>query len=213
MGHRNTEPVNLDLLIGCVSNRHAIEDYSPARFGFGRRLPDHRFGVRLAGFHGRLVRPRRRQAVAGIRPHLTRLGYEFWRTWSWPRLPPACEWRAAASRIVGIGGGLSGTDGSRWVRMSTARTGTGFRDRRRPFFFLGDHQNFFQPIQIGRGLHRIFRNDRPPVKPRSPCRPARPLGKIWSPPLVTTLSPGSICSSFMILSRTLSGGGSFQHTL
>ena len=107
----------------------------------------------------------------------------------------------AAAPPAGSTTGLSGTDGKRWVRISTALTlPASATDGARSSFFVITRTSSNR-FMLAAGLSRILRKRSAPGDTFITVPTVRPLGNIWSPPLVTTRSPGPTDSSVITFSR------------
>jgi hypothetical protein len=95
---------------------------------------------------------------------------------------------ASAADFVSLAG-LSGTEGSRCARMSAART--------RMLSYAVACRSCFSTstitssslLRLAAGLILMFKNNSLPFPTFMTVPTGRPLGKIWSPPLVSTFSP------------------------
>src|SRR4029077_5705205 len=86
--------------------------------------------------------------------------------------------------VTGATACLSGTEGSRWVKMSTARTvPVDATDGALSFFFVMTRTSSSR-FRLALGFTRIFRNRSAPGETFITVPQVPPLGKIWSPPLV-----------------------------
>ena len=101
--------------------------------------------------------------------------------------------------------GLSGTEGRRWARISAARIVTpSLRQARLPVLLLDQYQNLFELAQIGGWLDSDVEKQLLAISHLRHSTDGKPLGKIWSPPLVSTVSPTGTCSSLITRSSTTS---------
>src|SRR5712692_1010833 len=110
-----------------------------------------------------------------------------------------------AAPVVGLVGslatGFSGTDGSREASTSTAREGAvSLSDGVRSSFCVITRTSSNFP-RLAAGFTRISRKVSLPWDALLTVPTGNPLGKIRSPPLVTTASPGCTASSLVTFSR------------
>jgi hypothetical protein len=107
-----------------------------------------------------------------------------------------------AGFVPATSGSLSGTEGSRWARISAARTlpplsaATGARS-----CFSVTTSTSSSRLKSAVGFTLMLRNISLPGPTWLTVPTGSPFGKIWSPQLLSTFSPGMTFSSLMTRSR------------
>src|SRR5208282_5837700 len=141
-------------------------------------------------------------------PEASRLSSSMSSSSVWPASAAPLAPFSAGVVTTACPAGLSGTEGRRCARMSAARTrGVVASATACCSCFPVTTRTSSRRLRSAAGLIWIFRNISRPGLTLLTVPTGSPLGKIWSPPLLITLSPGVICSSLITRSRITSPFG------
>ncbi len=123
-----------------------------------------------------------------------------------------CNAAAEGDSLFGSGAGLSGTEGSRCARMSAARTLTLSATAGSRSSCWVTTSTSSSRLRLATGLTRMLRKRSAPGETFVTVPTGRPLGKIRSPPLVSTFSRAGPAHRDMTFSSTTSPAGVPRNT-